>query len=158
MIGQDCFIAENASIIGDVVIGKKCSVWFQAVIRGDVNSIRIGNRVNIQDGAVIHCTLDKSKTIVGDDVSIGHNAILHGCKIKRRSLIGMGAIIMDLAVIEENCIVGAGSVVLENSVLESGFLYAGVPAQKVKTLDPELIEFYIRRTAQNYVSYAEWYR
>lgn len=158
VIPNSCFLADNATIIGDVEMGEECSVWFNAVVRGDVNSIRLGNRVNVQDGAVIHCTLDKSKTIVGNDVSIGHNAILHGCKLHDAVLVGMGAIVMDLAVVESHCLIAAGAVVLENSRLESGYIYAGVPAKKVKPLDPETRDFYIRRTARNYVDYSGWFK
>jgi carbonic anhydrase/acetyltransferase-like protein (isoleucine patch superfamily) len=156
-IGKDCFIAENATIVGDVILGDECSVWFSAVVRGDVNSIRTGNRVNIQDGAVLHCTYEKSKTILGNNVSIGHNAVVHGCTIHDNVLIGMGAIVMDLAVIESNVIVAAGAVVPENQVLESGYIYAGVPARKLKPIDPTNTDFFIRRTAENYVNYANWF-
>lgn len=128
--GKDCFLADTAVVIGDVIMGDHCSVWWNAVIRGDVNSIRIGNRVNIQDGAVIHCTFEKSTTVIGDDVSVGHNAIVHGCTIEEEVLIGMGAIIMDLAVVQKHVIVAAGAVVLENSILESGWIYGGTPAKK----------------------------
>lgn len=156
--GQNCFLADNAVIIGDVIMGDQCSVWWSAVIRGDVNSIRIGHRVNIQDGAVIHCTFQKSQTHIGNDVSIGHNAIVHGCTIHDEVLIGMGAIIMDLAVVEKHVIVAAGAVVLENSVLESGWIYAGTPAKKLKELDAETRQFFITRTAGNYIRYADWFR
>jgi carbonic anhydrase/acetyltransferase-like protein (isoleucine patch superfamily) len=156
-IGKDCFIAENATIVGDVILGDECSVWFSAVVRGDVNSIRTGNRVNIQDGAVLHCTYEKSKTILGNNVSIGHNAVVHGCTIHDNVLIGMGAIVMDLAVIESNVIVAAGAVVPENQILESGYIYAGVPARKLKPIDPANTDFFIRRTAENYVNYANWF-
>ena len=144
-------------MVGDVVMGDDCSVWWGAVIRGDVNSIRIGDRVNIQDGAVIHCTFEKSKTIIGNDVSIGHNAIVHGCTVHDQVLIGMGSIIMDLAVVEKHVIVAAGAVVLENSILESGWIYAGTPAKKLRELDPETRQFFITRTAENYVKYAGWF-
>ena len=156
--GRDCFLADNAVIIGDVVMGDECSVWWSAVVRGDVNSIRIGDRVNIQDGAVIHCTFEKSQTIIGNDVSIGHNAIVHGCTLQNEVLVGMGAIIMDLAVVETHVIVAAGAVVLENSVLESGWIYAGTPAKKLRELDPETRQFFITRTAENYVRYAGWFK
>lgn len=155
-IGTDCFIAENATIIGDVVIGNHCSVWFQAVIRGDVNKIRIGEEVNIQDGAIIHCTYQKTETHIGDRVSIGHRAIVHGCTIKENVLVGMGAIVMDEAVVEPNVLIAAGAVVLEKAHLESGYIYAGVPAKKVKALDAEQFQFSIERTAKNYQMYAEW--
>lgn len=157
-IGKDCFVAENATIIGDVIIGDECSIWYNAVLRGDVNSIRLGNQVNVQDGAVIHCTLDKSKSIIGDRVSIGHNAIIHGCTLEHDVLIGMGAIVMDLALVPSNCLVAAGAVVLENQVLESGWIYGGTPAKKLKELTPETAQFYITRTAGNYTKYKEWYR
>ena len=158
MIGDDCFVAETAVIVGDVVIGDRCSIWFNTVIRGDVNSIRMGNEVNIQDGAVIHCTLDKSQSIIGDRVSVGHNAIIHGCTLHDDVLIGMGAIVMDLAVVPSHCIVAAGAVVLENQVLEAGWIYGGTPARKLKELTPETAAFYITRTAKNYVDYAGWYK
>src|SRR6201996_9346887 len=132
--GQDCFIAENATIVGDVVMGNNCSVWFNAVVRGDVHYIKIGNNTNIQDGAVIHCTYLKAPTNIGNYVSIGHNALVHGCTLKDNVLIGMGAIVMDHAVVEEFVIIGAGSVVLENTICESGYLYAGSPAKKIKPL------------------------
>jgi len=155
--GKDCFLADNAAIIGDVLMGDLCSVWWNAVVRGDVNAIRIGDRVNIQDGAVIHCTYAKSQTIIGNDVSIGHNAIVHGCTIEDEVLIGMGSIVMDLALVHSHVIVAAGAVVLENSVLESGWIYAGTPARKLKELDQETKQFYIRRTAENYVRYKDWF-
>lgn len=155
--GRNCFIAENATLVGDVVLGDDCSVWFQAVLRGDVNSVIIGNRVNIQDGAVLHCTFEKSKTTIGNDVSIGHNAVVHGCQVADKVLIGMGAVVMDLAVIQSEVIVAAGAVVPENLVLESGWIYAGVPAKKLKPLDRETADFFIRRTAENYVKYSRWF-
>ena len=158
IIGNDCFLADTAVIVGDVIMGDQCSVWWGAVVRGDVNAIRIGNRVNIQDGAVIHCTFEKSQAIIGDDVSIGHNAIVHGCTIAGEVLIGMGAIIMDLAIVEKHVIVAAGAVVLENSVLESGWIYGGTPAKKIKELDPENLQFFITRTAENYIKYAGWFK
>jgi len=156
--GRDCFLADTAVIIGDVVMGDQCSVWWNAVIRGDVNAIRIGHRVNIQDGAVLHCTFEKSQTIIGNDVSIGHNAIVHGCMIEDEVLIGMGAIVMDLAVVQKHVIVAAGAVVLENSILESGWIYAGTPAKKLKELDEENLQFFITRTAENYIRYADWFK
>ena len=156
--GEGCFLAETAVIIGDVVMGDQCSVWWNAVVRGDVNAIRIGHRVNIQDGAVLHCTYQKSQTIIGNDVSVGHNAILHGCTIEEEVLIGMGAIVMDLAVVQKHVIVAAGAEVLENSVLESGWIYGGTPAKKFKELDPDTRQFFITRTAANYIRYAEWFR
>ncbi|WP_424494942.1 gamma carbonic anhydrase family protein [Salinimicrobium sp. GXAS 041] len=155
-IHSSAFIAENATIVGDVKIGRECSVWFTAVIRGDVNSIKIGNQTNIQDGAVIHCTYEKAATTLGDEVSIGHRAIVHGCTVKNNALIGMGAIIMDHAVVEENCIIAAGAVVLENTVCEAGCIYAGVPARKVKKLSEEQIKN-LKKTAANYIMYSGWF-
>lgn len=156
--GDDCFIAPNATIVGDVVMGNQCSVWFNAVVRGDVNSIRIGSKVNVQDGAVIHCTYQRSKTIIGNNVSIGHNAIVHGCTIHNDVLIGMGAIIMDNAEIGSNSIIAAGAVVLENTKVEEGSIYAGVPAKKVKNISAELINGEINRIADNYVKYSGWFK
>lgn len=155
--GEGCFLAENATIIGDVVMGEECSVWFQAVVRGDVNYIRMGRRVNVQDGAVIHGTYEKAPTNIGDHVSIGHRAIVHGCTIGNNVLIGMGAIVMDGAVVEDNVLVAAGAVVLEGSCLESGYIYAGVPAKKIKPLGAEDFAFYVERIAKNYVMYASWF-
>ena len=156
-MGQDSYIAENATIIGDVVLGDNCTVWFNAVIRGDVNAIRIGNKTNIQDGAVIHCTYQRAATTIGNNVSVGHNAIVHGCTVEDDVLIGMGSIVMDNAVVQRHCIVAAGSVVLENTICESGYIYAGVPAKKVKALSPEQIAG-MAKTADNYVLYASWLR
>lgn len=156
VMGENCFIAENATIAGDVVMGSNCSVWFNAVIRGDVNSIKIGSRTNIQDGAVIHCTYEKAPTLIGDKVSIGHRAIVHGCTVEDNALIGMGAIVMDHAVVEKNCIIAAGAVVLENTRCESGYIYAGIPAKKVKQLTPEQIDG-LQKTANNYVMYSNWF-
>jgi len=157
-IPNDCYIAENATIVGDVVLGTNCSVWFNAVIRGDVNSIVIGDKVNIQDGAVIHCTYQKHPTIIGNNVSIGHNAIVHGCTIKDNVLIGMGAIVMDNCVIESNSIVAAGSVITQNTVVESGCIYAGVPAKKVKDIDQSDFAGEIERISNNYVMYSGWFK
>ncbi len=156
--GSDCFLAENATIIGDVKMGEQCSVWFQAVVRGDVNSIEIGNRVNIQDGAVIHATFEKAATNIADDVSIGHRAIVHGCTLQERVLVGMGAIIMDNAIAQADCLIAAGAVVLENQVLESGYVYAGVPAKKIKKISKEMREGLIERISQNYITYASWFK
>lgn len=156
--GENCFIAENATIVGDVIMGDDCSVWFNAVVRGDVNAIRMGNKVNIQDGAVIHCTYLHSKTIMGNSVSVGHNAIVHGCTIKDNVLVGMGAIIMDNVVVESNVLIAAGAVVLENAHLESGFVYGGVPAKKLKPITPETFKHYVERIANNYVMYASWFQ
>jgi carbonic anhydrase/acetyltransferase-like protein (isoleucine patch superfamily) len=155
-IPEDCFIAPNATIIGDVQMGEQCSVWFNAVIRGDVNSIRMGNKVNVQDGAVIHCTYQKTKTNIGNNVSIGHNALVHGCTVEDNVLIGMGAIVMDNCHIGSNTIIAAGAVVLENTKVESGCIYAGVPAKKVKDISQELIHGEINRIAENYVMYSSW--
>jgi carbonic anhydrase/acetyltransferase-like protein (isoleucine patch superfamily) len=151
-------LAENATIIGDVIMGDDCSVWFQAVIRGDVNAIRIGHRVNVQDGAIIHCTWNKAATTIGDNVSIGHRAIVHGCTLKNNILVGMGAIIMDHAVVEDNVLIAAGAIVLENMVLESGYIYAGIPARKVKPLSEEQFSQTVSRIANNYVTYAGWFK
>ena len=155
--GEGCFIAPNATIIGDVMMGNECSVWFNAVLRGDVNSINIGNKVNIQDGAVIHCTFKRSKTVIGDNVSIGHNAIVHGCTINDNVLVGMGSIIMDNAVVHSNTIIAAGAVVLEGTVCEANSVYGGVPAKKLKEIDVEKIEGEINRIAGNYINYAKWF-
>ena len=156
--GKDCWFAENATIVGDVVMGNQCSVWFNAVVRGDVNSIRMGNNVNIQDGAVIHCTYEKTKVNLGNNVSIGHNALVHGCTIEDNVLVGMGAIVMDNCYIEENCIIAAGAVLLEGTRVESWSIYAGVPAKKVKTLSPELFQGEVKRIANNYVMYSSWFK
>ncbi|MBK7427579.1 MAG: gamma carbonic anhydrase family protein [Saprospiraceae bacterium] len=156
--GADCFLAENATIVGDVIMGDQCSVWFQAVVRGDVNFIKIGNKVNIQDGAVIHGTYQKAGTTIGNNVSIGHRALVHGCTLHDNVLVGMGAIVMDHAVVESNVLIGAGSVVLENSILESGYIYAGVPARKVKALSPEVFKDTIERIANSYIMYSSWFK
>ena len=156
--GNNCFIAPNATLCGDVIMGDDCSIWFNAVIRGDVNSIRMGNKVNVQDGAIIHCTYLRSKTIIGNNVSIGHNAIVHGCVIEDNVLVGMGAIIMDHAKIGTNSIIAAGAVVLEDTRVEPGSIYAGVPAKKVKDISQELIKGEIERIANNYLKYAGWYK
>lgn len=156
--GRNCFLAENATIVGDVQMGDDCSVWFQAVVRGDVHRIRMGHKVNVQDGAVIHCTYQKAPTEIGNNVSIGHRAIVHGCTIHDNVLIGMGAIVMDHAVVESNVLVAAGAVVLENSHLESGFIYAGVPAKKVKALSEAAFADNIQRIADNYVMYSDWFK
>ena len=157
-IPEDCFVAENATIVGDVTLGEQCSVWFNTVIRGDVNSITIGNKVNIQDGAIIHCTYEKHPTIIGNNVSIGHNAIVHGCEIKDNVLIGMGAIVMDNCVIESHSIVAAGAVVTQNTIVESGTIYAGVPAKKVKELNSSNFAGEIERISNNYVMYSSWFK
>jgi carbonic anhydrase/acetyltransferase-like protein (isoleucine patch superfamily) len=156
--GQNCYLAENATIVGDVEMGDDCSVWFTAVVRGDVHYIRMGNKVNVQDGAVIHCTYKLSPTVIGNNVSIGHRAIVHGCTIHDNVLVGMGAIVMDNVVVESNVLIAAGAVVLENSRLESGHIYAGVPAKKVKALSVEAFQHNIERIANNYVMYSDWFR
>lgn len=155
-IDKSVFIAENATIVGDVVIGEQCSVWFNAVIRGDVNYIRIGNYTNIQDGVVIHCTYKKNGTDIGNFVNIGHNAIVHGCVVQDYTLIGMGAIVMDRAIIESNVIIAAGAVVLEDTICESGYLYAGVPAKKIKPLTDEQLAM-LKQLPHNYVLYSSWF-
>lgn len=156
--GKDCFLAENATIIGDVVMGDQCSVWYNAVIRGDVHYIRIGNKVNIQDGAVIHCTFETAPTNIGNNVSIAHQAIVHGCTVHDNVLIGMKAVIMDNAVVGSNSIIAAGAVVLENTVVEPGSVYAGIPARKVKDISQDLTKNLLERISNNYVKYAGWYK
>lgn len=156
-IGKNTFIAENATIVGDVEMGDNCSVWFNAVIRGDVHSIRIGNNVNIQDGAVLHCTYQKAPVSIGNNVSIAHNAIVHGCTICDNVLIGMGAIVMDNAVIESNSIVAAGAVISQGTIVESGSVFAGVPAKKIKSIDPSLLEGQVNRISKSYTMYASWH-
>ena len=157
-IPDDCFVAENATILGEVSLGKECSVWYNAVIRGDVHFIKIGDKVNIQDGAVLHTTYQKSPTTIGNNVSIGHNAIVHGCTIHDNVLVGMGSIIMDDCIIESNSIIAAGAVVTKNTRVESGSIYAGVPAKKVKDISKELISGEIDRIANNYVKYSSWFK
>ena len=154
--GEGCFLAENATITGDVVMGKNCTVWYQAVLRGDVHTIRIGDKVNIQDHAMVHCTYQRAATTIGNGVSIGHRAIIHGCTIHDNVLIGMGAIVMDNVVVHSNSIVAAGAVVLENTIIESGCIYAGVPAKKVKTISEEQTKRLIEGIADKYVMYASW--
>ena len=156
--GEDCYLAETATVIGNLETGDQCSFWFNAVVRADVNSIKMGNKVNIQDNAMVHCTYQKSPTTIGNNVSIGHNAIVHGCTIKDNVLVGMGAIVMDDVVIESNSIIAAGAVVLERTHVESGSVYAGIPAKKVKDVSPELVEGEINRIANNYVKYSGWYK
>lgn len=157
-IPSDCFIADNATIVGEVTMGKLCSIWFNAVVRGDVNFIKMGNKVNVQDGAVIHGTYKTSPTTIGNNVSIGHNALVHGCTIHDNVLIGMGSIVMDGCVIESNCIIAAGAVVTKNTIVESGSIYAGVPAKKVKNISEGLISGEINRIADNYVKYSSWFQ
>ena len=156
--GEECFFAENVVIVGDVCMGDHCSVWYNAVIRGDVHYIRMGNKVNVQDGAVIHATYKTSPTNIGNNVSIGHNAIVHGCTIQDNVLIGMGAIIMDDCIVESNSIIAAGAVVTKNTIVESGSVYAGTPAIKLKDISEDLISGEIERIANNYIKYANWYR
>lgn len=156
--GTNCYLADNCTVVGDVTMGNDCSVWFTAVVRGDVHYVRIGNKVNIQDGAIIHCTYQKSPTTIGNNVSIGHRAIVHGCTVHDNVLIGMGAIVMDNAVIGEGSIIAAGAIVLENTIVEPGSIYAGVPAKKVKDTDKENFKNLIERIGNNYVMYADWFR
>lgn len=156
-IPESCFIAENATIVGDVILGEKCSVWFNAVVRGDVHSIVIGNNVNIQDGAVIHCTYQKASVTIGNNVSIAHNAIVHGCDIQDNVLVGMGAILMDGVVVEKNSIIAAGAVVSKDTIIPSGTVWAGVPAKKIKEIDEALLKGEVERIANNYMMYASWY-
>ena len=158
VFGQNCYIAPNATIVGDVTMGDDCSIWFNSVVRGDVNSIHMGNKVNIQDGAVIHCTYQKTKTLIGNNVSIGHNAIVHGCTVHDNVLIGMGAIIMDNAEIGSHSIIAAGAVILEGVKVEAGSIYAGVPAKKVKNVPEDLISGEINRIANNYLMYSNWFK
>ncbi len=157
-LGNDCFIAPNATIVGDVVTGNECSFWFNAVVRGDVNSIKMGDRVNVQDGAVIHCTYQQTKVVLGNNVSIGHNALVHGCTVHDNVLIGMGAIVMDNVLIESNAIVAAGAVVKEGTHIKEGELWAGVPAKCVKQVSKDLREGQIERIAHNYVKYSSWFK
>ncbi len=157
VFGEECWFAENSVIVGDVKMGSFCTVWFSAVVRGDVNSITIGDRVNIQDNATIHCTYETAATIIGNDVSIGHNAIVHGCTLHNQVLVGMGSIIMDNAIIGEGAIVAAGSVVLANSVIEPGMIYAGSPARKIKPVEGKNLEM-IKRISGNYLKYASWFK
>jgi len=164
VFGKNCFLAPNATICGDVIMGDECSVWFNAVVRGDVNSIRTGNRVNIQDGALIHCTYENlpagqagTKVVIGNNVSVGHNAIVHGCKINDNVLIGMGAIVMDNVEIGSNTIIAAGAVVTEGTIVPEGCIFAGVPARKMKDISKELISGEIERIAKNYLMYSSWF-
>ncbi|MCX7546767.1 gamma carbonic anhydrase family protein [Xanthomarina sp. F1114] len=157
-IPESCYIAENATIVGDVSMGDDCSVWFSAVIRGDVHYIKMGNKVNVQDGAVIHATYQKHPTNIGNNVSIGHNAIVHGCTLQDNVLIGMGSIVMDNCVVESNSIIAAGAVVTQNTRVEAGSIYAGVPAKKVKDISKELLSGEIHRIAENYVKYSSWFK
>lgn len=155
--GDGCFIADSAVLTGDVVLGSNCSIWFSAVVRGDVHYIKIGNNVNIQDGVIIHCTYQKAPVNIGNNVSIAHGAIIHGCTINDNVLVGMGAIIMDGAIIESNSVIAAGAVILKDTIVKSGNVYAGVPAKKIKSVDTELLEGEINRISSNYNMYASWY-
>lgn len=157
-IPESCYISENATIVGDVVLGKDCSIWFNAVLRGDVHYIKLGNKVNVQDGVVIHCTYQKYPTNIGNNVSIAHNAVVHGCTIHDNVLIGMGSIVMDNCVVHSNSIIAAGAVVTQNTIVESGSIYAGVPAKKVKDINEELISGEIDRIANNYIKYSSWFK
>ena len=157
-IGEDCFIAENATIVGEVTMGNQCSIWFNAVVRGDVHFIKMGNKVNVQDGAVIHCTYQKFPTTIGNNVSIGHNALVHGCTIKDNVLVGMGSIIMDGCVVESNSIIAAGAVVTQGTHVPAGTIFAGMPAKKIKDISPELSKGEIDRIANNYVKYSSWFK
>ncbi len=156
-IGRDCFLAENATVVGDVILGHRCSIWFNAVVRGDVHTIRIGNNVNIQDGVIIHCTYRRSPVTIGSDVSIAHGAIIHGCTIHDRVLVGMGAILMDDVVVGSNTIIAAGALVTKGTLVEENSVYGGVPAKKIRSIDKELSEGEISRIADNYNTYASWH-
>jgi len=156
--GKNIYLAENATVVGEVETGDDCTIWFNAVVRGDVHFIKMGNKVNVQDGAIIHCTYQKAPTTIGNNVSIGHNAIVHGCTLEDNVLVGMGAIVMDHAYVEKNSIIAAGAVVLENTRIESGCIYAGVPAKKVKEVSPEQMKNIVERIANNYVMYAGWFK
>jgi len=157
-LGKNCYLADNATIIGDVEMGNDCSIWFGAVLRGDVNPIRIGNRVNIQDNCTLHTTFNDSVVEIGDDVTVGHNVVIHGARIESHALIGIGSVLLDHVVVGSNTLVAAGSVVLEKTVLEPNSLYAGVPARRVKTMDPGRVETMIKRIAKDYRMYADWYK
>ena len=157
-MGKNCYLADNATIIGDVIMGDDCSIWFGAVLRGDVNPIRIGNRVNIQDNCTLHTTFNDSVVDIGDDVTVGHNVVIHGARIEAQALIGIGSVLLDHVVVGSNTLVAAGSVVLERTILEPNSLYAGVPVKRIKTVDPKRLESMIKRIAKDYVKYAEWYK
>ncbi len=156
--GKDCFFADTAVVVGDVEMGDNCSIWFNGVVRGDVHYIKMGDRVNVQDGAVIHGTYQKSPTNIGNNVSIAHNAVVHGCTVHDNVLIGMGAIVMDDSVIHSNTIIAAGAVVTSGTIVESGSIYAGIPAKKIKDISEELISGEIERIAHSYIKYASWYK
>lgn len=156
-IGKHCFLADNATVVGDVEIGENCSIWFNAVVRGDVHYIRIGNNVNIQDGAIIHCTYKKAPVNIGNNVSIAHNAIVHGCSIEDNVLVGMGAILMDDVYVESNSLIAAGAIVSKGTRVKSGEVWAGVPAKKIKDIDASLLEGEVNRISSSYHMYASWY-
>ena len=156
--GKNCFIADNATLVGELIMGDYCSVWFQAVLRGDVNRITIGDRVNIQDGAIIHGTFEQSATSIGNDVSIGHNAVIHGCSIEDKVLVGMGSIIMDDSIVGRNSIIAAGSVLPKKTIVSQGSIFAGIPAKKIKEVSPELSKEEIERISTNYIQYASWFK
>jgi len=158
VFGKGCYLSENATVVGDVVMGDDCSVWFNAVVRGDVHYIRIGNKVNIQDAAIIHCTYKKAPTNIGNNVSIGHGAIVHGCTVHDNVLIGMRAVVMDHVVIHPNSLIAAGAIVLENTIVEEGSIYAGIPAKRVKQLEPDTFKDTVERIADNYLMYSSWYK
>ncbi len=155
--GTNCFLAETAVVVGEVTMGDNCTVWYHAVVRGDVHSITIGNNTNIQDGAIIHCTYQKAKVVIGNNVSIAHNAIVHGCTLEDNVLVGMAAVIMDDAIVGEGSVIAAGAVVLPGTNIEPGSTYAGVPARRVKDVSDEM-KMVISRTARNYPMYAEWFK
>ena len=157
-IGENTFLAETATVIGDVTMGRDCSIWYNAVIRGDVHFIKMGDQVNVQDNAMLHCTFEKFPLTIGNNVSIGHNAIVHGCTINDNVLIGMGAIVMDDCLVESNSIVGAGSVVTQGTHIKSGEVWGGIPARKIKDISSELLEGEVNRIANNYVKYSGWYK
>ncbi len=156
--GEDCYLSENATVIGDFSCGSQCSFWFNSVVRADVNSISFGNKVNVQDGAIVHCTYEKYPTSIGNNVSIGHNAIVHGCTIKDNVLIGMGAIVMDDCVVNQHTIIAAGAILTQGTITEEGYIYAGIPARKIKPAGKNLIEGEIERIANNYIKYSSWYK
>ncbi len=158
IFGEDCYLSENATVIGDFKCGSQCSFWFNSVVRADVNSISFGDKVNVQDGAIVHCTYQKFPTAIGNNVSIGHNAIVHGCTIKDNVLIGMGAIVMDDCVVNPYTIIAAGAILTQGTITEEGYIYAGIPARKIKPVGKNLIEGEIERIANNYVKYSSWYK
>ena len=156
--GENCFLADNAVVVGEVEMGNDCSIWFSAVVRGDVHYIKIGNKVNIQDNATIHATYQKSPTTIGNNVSIGHNAIVHGCTIHDNVLVGMGAIVMDDCVVESNSLIAAGAILTKGTHVKEGELWAGIPAKKIKDVPQSLKEGEIERIVNNYLMYSSWYK